>query len=96
MKKNGSRLMAGLIASMVSEWVAQANSAIIAGSSAVANLQGAGINLTSATYWGGSADHLQNILQNPLSEPFTASRVIQAPSGSLLQRPSAIRMIGSR
>jgi hypothetical protein len=81
MKKNTSWLMAALIALMVSECVAQADSVIIAGSPAVTNLQGVGINLSSATYWGGSADYLQNILQNPGFEPSTAGRVIQAPSG---------------
>jgi hypothetical protein len=96
MKRNGSWLMVALMALMVSECFAQANSAIIAGSPAVTNSQGVGINLSSATYWGGSADYLQNILQNPRSEPSTASRVIQEASGGLLQRPSAIGIIGSR
>ena len=55
--------------------------AIISNSPSVANLQGLGINLYSWTFWGASADYLQNILQNPGFEPSTSGRVVIVPAG---------------
>jgi len=73
--------MAALMTMMVTECFAQTNGAVISSSPEVTNLQGIGINLAGWTYWGGSADYLQNILQNPGFEPSTSGRVVKASSG---------------
>jgi len=73
-------LVATLVA--VTQCMAQtATGAIISNSPTVANLQGVGINLYGWTFWGASADYLQNILQNPGFEPSTSGRVVIVPAG---------------
>ena len=83
MKNFASWITASLIALLiVTNCCAQStNGAIISNSPTVANLQGVGINLYSWTFWGASADYLQNILQNPGFEPSTSGRVVIVPSG---------------
>ncbi len=83
MKNFASWITASLIALLtVTNCCAQSsNGAIISNSPTVANLQGVGINLYGWTFWGASADYLQNILQNPGFEPATSGRVIVVPTG---------------
>jgi hypothetical protein len=82
MKRYISWLVAALITLMVSNCFGQTNpGAVISNIPKVANLQGVGINLSYWTFWGASADYLQNILQNPGFEPGTSGRVVIVPSG---------------
>jgi hypothetical protein len=57
------------------------NAAVISNAASVTNLQGLGVNVGQWTYWGGSADYLQNILANPGFEPSTSGRVVTVPTG---------------
>ena len=84
MTKNITSWIAALLISLllVTKCPAQTGDvAIISNSPSVADLQGLGINLYSWTFWGASADYLQNILQNPGFEPSTSGRVVIVPAG---------------
>ncbi|HTT76032.1 MAG TPA: hypothetical protein VMF50_08630, partial [Candidatus Binataceae bacterium] len=86
MKKSLSWLATALLTLLIaanSKCFAQTTSAaIISNVATVTNLQGLGVNLGEWTYWGGSADYLQNLLANPGFEAATSGRVVIVPAGA--------------